>query len=159
MQQTEPIDKSTWGDGPWMTEPDRVDFQHAGYACLLLRSNRGGFFCGYVGLDRAHPYYGRPYNDCAVEVHGGLTYSEKCSGAICHVPAPGMPDDVWWLGFDLGHAGDLCPGLLARERAMGWPPIPPVTGFEEVYRTVGYARRMTRQLAVKLRRMATPCLP
>ncbi len=30
------VDKTGWGDGPWNDEPDRVDFHHAGFACLLL---------------------------------------------------------------------------------------------------------------------------
>jgi hypothetical protein len=28
---------------------------------------------------------------------------------ICHVPGPGEPDDVWWLGFDCVHGGDNAP--------------------------------------------------
>src|SRR6476646_948456 len=116
MSETIPdltIDKSTWGDGPWQSEPDRVEFVHAGFACLLLRNPRIGQLCGYVGVPREHPAYGRDYNGVDVEVHGGLTYANKCQGYVCHVPADGMPEDVWWLGFDAGHAWDLTPGLNA----------------------------------------------
>ena len=38
-------DKTRWADGPWMNEPDRVDFVHAGFACFALR-NYMGVWCG-----------------------------------------------------------------------------------------------------------------
>jgi hypothetical protein len=59
-----------------------------------------------------HPAHGKGYDEIDVEVHGGLTYAEACSGAICHVPAPGETDEVHWLGFDCGHAWDVTPSLL-----------------------------------------------
>jgi hypothetical protein len=33
------------------------------------------------------------------------------SAFICHVPAEGRPERVWWFGFDCAHYGDLCPGM------------------------------------------------
>lgn len=30
--------------------------------------------------------------------------------SICHISAPGEPE-VWWFGFDCGHAGDWSPGM------------------------------------------------
>jgi hypothetical protein len=64
----------------------------------------------------------RRYHDVDVQVHGGLTYSDSCNlGAeICHVPAPGQPDDVWWLGWDCGHFMDVSPYLLRKGLEM--PP-------------------------------------
>jgi hypothetical protein len=35
--------------------------------------------------------------------------------SICHVPEEGRSDDVWWLGFDTGHAFDYQPGMAAYE--------------------------------------------
>jgi hypothetical protein len=152
------IDKSTWGEGPWQYEPDRVDFVHAGYACLLVRHWRMGQWCGYVGVDDNHPYYGKPYQDVddKLEVHGGLTYANRCNGYICHVPAAGMPADVWWFGFDAAHAGDLTPGLAARERALGMPELDDPEGgfFRDVYRTIDYVRAQTELLAKQLRALA-----
>jgi hypothetical protein len=29
------VHKSGWGEGPWQSEPDRVDFVFAGLACQL----------------------------------------------------------------------------------------------------------------------------
>ena len=41
---------AAWGQGPWDDEPDRVDFEHAGFPCLLLRNPRLGQWCGYVAV-------------------------------------------------------------------------------------------------------------
>src|SRR6476660_6887412 len=92
------VDKTGWGDGPWMAEPDRVDFVHSGLACLALRHPHHGNWCGYVGVPCEHPAYGRAYEDVDVDIARTLNYAAPCEGLICHVPAPGMPDDVWWLG-------------------------------------------------------------
>lgn len=115
------IDKTNWAPGPWIDEPDRVQWQHAGYACMLLRHPHGGHWCGYVGVDRAHPFYGRKPLEEELPLEGpwDLNYGDRCDGAVCHIPEPGMPEDVWWLGFDCGHAFDLCPGAVSREILAG----------------------------------------
>ncbi len=155
------IDKSEWPDGPWKTEPDWMQWQHAGYACLIVRHPRLGHLCGYVGVDAAHPFYGRSYNDCDVEVHGGLTYAAKCQGHICHLPDSGMPDDVWWLGFYAAHLDDLSPAivvgetgknrLLPQELAEKLRVINDRDLLENHYRDLAYMRAETEHLAVRLR--------
>lgn len=80
-----------------------------------------GALCGYVGVPKGHPLYGVDYERVPDELHqaahGSLTYSDTChetgdpSFGICHVPEPGRPDDVWWLGFDTAHAYDLVPSM------------------------------------------------
>lgn len=113
------VDKSTWGPGEWQAEPDRVDFIAHGFACLALRHPEHGHFCGYVAVPREHPFYGKGYDDIDANFHRGLTYAARCDGArVCHVPAPGMPDDVWWIGGDFGHVWDRSPGFDARLRQM-----------------------------------------
>ena len=119
--------KDEWARGPWDNEPDRKDFTHAGYSCFILR-NTSGNWCGYVGVPSTHSCYEKPYNDVDVNVHGGLTYADKCGGHICHIPEPGMPDDVWWLGFDTAHWGDLSPML--RKQGLN-------SGGEENYKRHG----------------------
>lgn len=137
------IDKSTWGAGPWREEPDRMDFTHAGLACLAVRHGSGGHWCGYVGVPREHPAYGKKYEDVEVEFHGGLTYAGPCGGHICHVPAPGMPDDVWWMGGDFAHAWDFAPGARATLTAFGQIG-------DQVYRDMAYVRREIEALAEQL---------
>ena len=108
--------------------------------------------CGYVGVPREHPAYGKQGEDVDVEVHGGVNYAHTCAGEICHVPAPGMPDDVWWLGFDCAHAGDLAPGIRATLRRLD---VPDREGpFRDVYRALPYVRREIESLAEQLRAIA-----
>lgn len=109
------IDKSAWPRGPWDNEPDKRQWSDiaTGLPCLAVRGP-GGNWCGYVGIAEGHPYFAMDYDHASVEVHGGLTFSDFCAhGAeasnICHVPGPGEPDRVWWLGFDCAHFGDFSP--------------------------------------------------
>ena len=41
----------------------------------------------------------------AIDVHGGLTYSHDSA------PNKESEDDLWWFGFDCGHAGDYAPAM------------------------------------------------
>lgn len=141
------IDKTSWGLGPWQDEPDKRQWadQATGLPCLIVR-NRMGALCGYVGVAKGHPLYGLGYNDLQrVDVHGGLTFAGGCthspneSVGICHVPEPGEPDDVWWFGFDCGHAGDLSPRH----------PIN-IPGLVEEYRDFGYVTKEVGGLAAQL---------
>jgi hypothetical protein len=158
-----PIDKSDWGPGPWQDEPDRVDFVHAGFACFVKRNHHGNL-CGYVGVPCEHPAYGKGDDNLDLYCHGGITYANRCQGELCHVPVPGMPDDVWWLGFDCAHAGDLSPGLNARLRetraqaiehgapwALAFDPTP--FEREDVYRALPYVRAQCEHLAEQLARL------
>ncbi len=117
-------DKSEWGFGPWVGEPDRVEWRIPGtmhgLVCLAVRGPNGSW-CGYVGVPPGHPAHGQDYTTIEsaadLRVHGGLTFADKCQtheGAqVCHVPEPGEPDNVWWLGFDCAHSGDYSPAQVA----------------------------------------------
>lgn len=58
------LDKKAWGDGPWVDEPDKVQFydEETGFTCLIVR-NHGGALCGYVGVPQTHPLYRKNYSD------------------------------------------------------------------------------------------------
>lgn len=144
------VDKSTWGGGPWDAEPDKVQYrdESTGLACLAVRSSRLGCWCGYVGVPPEHPLHGVDFDNEAVrsvEVHGGLSFSGACSPSetpdrgICHVPEPGAPE-VWWLGFDCGHAWDVSPLMAER---YGVAP-------DQTYRTLAYVERELVGLASQL---------
>jgi hypothetical protein len=92
------IEKKTWGKGPWMDEPDKVQFvdEATGLDCLMVRNHNGGNWCGYVGVAEGHPWFdvaycgcpkgcGEPYcshsPESSIRVHGGLTYSYFCTDA------------------------------------------------------------------------------
>lgn len=98
-----------------------------------------GAWCGYVGVPPGHPWHGQPYDDVDAGVHGGLTYAEACQGSVCHVPKPGEPDDVWWLGFDCGHYQDAVPAMIA----MGYRSL----GLDGTYRDQAYVTAETKRLA------------
>ena len=138
------VDRSTWSKGEWDKEPEnRVDFIHSGFSCFILRGPMGAW-CGYVGVPSTHPAYEKDYNDDILEkidVHGGLTYADKCAGVICHVPEPGMPDDVWWLGFDTAHYGDVVP------LNVHWAQ------HDETYKNIKYVTDEVKSLAEQLEKM------
>lgn len=157
------IDKSSWYRGPWDDEPDRVEWRcsPSGLACLIVRNADRGFLCGYVGVPPGHPDHGRDFYDVNVEVHGGLTYSDRCQdgGKICYVPRAGEPVDVWWLGFDCWHAGDYGrmvgphSGLAGQLVADLFPPL---EESGDVYRNIAYVRTEVEALARQLEERACP---
>ncbi len=107
-------------------------FHHLGLPCLI-RTNQWGAWCGYVAVPPEHPWYGKSWGDIDADVHGGGTYAETCNDIVCHVAVTGEPDNVWWIGFDCAHAGDLVPGL---------PHMP-----DDVYRDRGYVVSQVERLA------------
>ena len=148
------VDKSEWGDGPWQDEPDKVQWKDeaTGLPCLAKRHGRAGHWCGYVGVPEGHPAFGKDYDDVRVatddgwpDAHGGLTYAAHCqegdeAEAICHIPDPGEPDHVWWLGFDCAHSGDLSPGLESRFKSS----------LPSVYRDMLYVTVQCERLAEQI---------
>ena len=143
------VDRSNWSKGEWDNEPqNRIDFIHAGFACFMLRGPMGSW-CGYVGVPKGHPAYEKDYAalECEdnLDVHGGITYANKCQGAICHIPQEGMPDDVWWLGFDTAHYQDKTP-FNYGSIGLNYEP----TG---VYRNIAYMTAEIKRLADQLASM------
>lgn len=157
-------------DKEWENEPDSFDGEFHGYKVKMKR-NHGGAWCGYVGLPRSHPWHGRAYNSkvkvpdeilerpvdvdqvgvinlfcamgqdqpevaagwidmvLAIDVHGGITYADEA-------------DDLWWIGFDCSHAGDLSPRY--HERHPEW-------GIGETYRNADYVKDQVENLAKQLK--------
>lgn len=168
------IDKTGWGPGPWQDEPDKIHWidPETDLDCLMVRVPHSGHWCGYVAVADGHPAFGKDYDDvrvgpcpddnhwshepsCYIEVHGGLTFAGPCSKSddpatgICHVPGPGRPDHVWWLGFDCAHLNDLSPARASRERSRDWPTL-----GNDIYRDRAYVEAEVRDLARQLRAMA-----
>ena len=120
--------------------------------CLAKRNSRSGNWCGYVGVSDAHPWHGKGYNDLpeyGPEVHGGLTFANSCQEGppeqtICHIPAPGTPDHLWWFGFDCAHAWDYSPMDKVLEAERGYPFT---VGHDETYKPLGYVKRECTSLA------------
>src|SRR5262245_38842924 len=136
-------------DGPWSDEPDKAQWVDGAtdLDCLIVR-NHYGALCGYVGVPSGHPLHGvdyeTAYERAEIDVHGGLTYAATCQDGkekdwgICHVPEAGRPADVWWLGFDCAHAGDLIPKMDLFSNAYG------------VYRNIAYVQAECAKLAEQI---------
>jgi hypothetical protein len=124
--------KKLWPPGPWMDEPDRVEFEHAGFPCIIRRVPLGNL-CGYVAMPPWHPWHGQHYDNRGLpEAHGGLTYADFCHGTICHEPKWGDPANVWWLGFDCAHYMDLVPEILTLQYRIKDKDFE--SPFEEIFR-------------------------
>jgi hypothetical protein len=144
------VDKSAWPEGPWTSEPDKMQWQDEAtkFPCLIVR-NRGGALCGYVGVSDGHRYFGVSYGDLDedIRVHGGLTFSNFCSPVeseqegICHLPDAGEPNHVFWFGFDCSHAWDVSPAYLRILEGL--------SSYGE-YRDVEYVKNQCAQLAAQL---------
>ena len=94
-----------------------------------------------------HPFYEHLYNkiDSDINCHGGLTFSRHCDGntekGICHFTK--SEDDVWWFGFDCGHAWDISPNL-----GVGFPSFDMA-----VYRDLDYVTSEVEALAKQLKKI------
>jgi hypothetical protein len=135
-----------YGVGPWLDEPDRVEFEWRGLPCLMTRNEVSGHLCGYVAVPPGHRWHGLEWDDptmgaSSLYAHGGVNYSKPCADRVCHVPKPGEPADVWWFGFDCVHAFDFAP-MHAR---YGLP-----CHKSQTYRTAEYVLGEIRRLAEQL---------
>lgn len=119
----------------WLNEPNEEKFEHAGLKCAIIRHQHLGHLCGYVGVTKRHRDYGKSKDEIPVEVHGGVTYAKKGYGGV-------LETNLWWIGFDCAHYGDLAP-------AWGGPARNSLEAL--VYRDFDYVRAQVRRLAEQLR--------
>lgn len=150
------IDKSTWGDGPWQQECDKMQWRDeaTGLPCLAVR-NPGGAWCGYVGVTEGHALFGKDHHVSNIDVHDNLSFADKCQpedgpgNGICHIPELGQPDHVWWFGFSCAGPWDQRPAAEARYRTYGVPLDDDVT-----YRDLPYVQEQVTNLARQLAALA-----
>ncbi len=139
------ISKKDAPKGEWTTEPNRIEFTHAGYSCLLSRNFSLLNWCGYVGISKSHPYY--QMDELDLNVHGGVTYSSLCSEIICHF-SDNESEPLFWLGFDCAHCDDLVPKML---QFMDYPKHALLFGRSSNYKNVDYVMHEVKYLAEQLR--------
>jgi hypothetical protein len=172
------IPRIGWGPGPWDGEPDRFEWvdDATGFPCLVVRHPLFGSLCGYVAVPPGNPFWGLDRTADPVrglDVHDNVTYAASCmdvadipEGAqesewfhpellVCHVPEPGQPDDVWWLGFAASHHTDVQPGADARLRDSGGADILDRINsargpFRRRYRGLDFMRGECARLAAQL---------
>jgi hypothetical protein len=115
-------------EGVWNDEPEALWFEANGFKCQVARHMTQGHLCGYIQVDKTHPWYGKDYDNVDVRVHGGLTFARN------------IPDHTTF-GFDCAHLGDLVPAM------------PPLSDDEtlfnrgDVYRDFGYVVNQLISLA------------
>jgi len=144
-----------WPSGLWDNEPDKVQWQDddTGMPCLAVRHSLSGHWCGYVGVSPSHKHFGKGYEEPNVSVHWGLTFADTCqphedeSEGVCHVPAPGDSDKVWWFGFDCAHAYDCSPNDVKLANERGYPFE---IDAETHYRTLEFVKYQCKSLAAQL---------
>jgi len=148
------------GIDPWLFEPDRIEFASGGLDCVMVRGPLDAW-CGYFGVTREHPWYGKDYN---AEVDGDVDMNtciedigilnafammrnrrkkgkaEIASLIPCHGgltwsgPSHYIADsneDIWWFGFDCGHSGDKIPGRRSQGRVFDINSAMFALGFPE----------------------------
>ena len=151
------IDKSDWEPGPWHEEPDKRQWadEDTGMPCLMVR-NGSGALCGYVGVPKGHPLFkveGDNYEEMSsLSVHGGITFTASCADTpdegshICHVPGEGESDNIWWLGFDCSHSGDLCPKYTKIFKNMDCAMPPDYETYKPMSYVIAECARLAQQL-------------
>lgn len=69
-------------------------------------------------------------------------WKKQCEATyICHIPAPGEPERVWWLGFDCSHLDDVSPAYDHKYEFDS----------ESWYKDIGYVRSEVTKLAAQLK--------
>lgn len=121
------------------------------FICIAYRNGVIGHWCGYVGITKEHPAFGKKYwitsesengltkveeaiND--VRVHGGLTFAS--THYIWEI------DERWFFGFDCAHCDDI----------VIYPNTPDdeIVGlYDREYRTLDYVKKEIKLLAEQLR--------
>ena len=142
-------DKSEWPRGEWDNEPDKAHWidPDTGLDCLIVRGPMGAL-CGYVGVPKDHPCFGKDYDSVDVNAHGGLTFADFCDDesreceGICHSEKYAANEVVWWLGFDCAHGWDVIP---KSEWSFSW---------DAIYRNFEYVVSEVTSLAHQLARGA-----
>lgn len=153
------VDKKEWLRGEWDNEPDKIQYQEeeTGYPCIIRRHASLGFLCGYVGVNKAHPLFGKFYDDANGYIdgpHGGLTFSDKCQKSdsnheICHIVEKEEDGNIWWFGFDCGHSCDFAPGMASDLIRIGAYR----SHINEIYRNIEYVKSEIQSLAQQLKQL------
>lgn len=125
-------------ENEWETEPNEKQWiaKDTGFRCLIRRHGDFGHLCGYVGIERGHPLFGKSYPDlydCGddISVHGGLTFADFIENH--------GGKEIWWFGFDCGHSYDYIPHIR-----LG------ILMSEGTYRNIEYVENEVNNLAEQL---------
>ena len=103
-----------------------------------------GHRCGYVGVPKDHPLFGKDYDDVDANVHGGLTFS---SGETGKYP---VESNLHWFGFDCSHYMDAKDTSIMSPEYLAIHEKYPRIDFEAVVRDLTFCERECESLAEQL---------
>ena len=119
------------------------EFEYKGMKCVVT-FQKHGHRCGYVGVPKGHPLYGKDYSDyldikkedmgdkeisgifplfsallddderIRIEAYFNCHGGITYSGGGCNSSYP-IPSDLWWFGFDCAHCDDGKDFILAMK--------------------------------------------
>jgi hypothetical protein len=102
-----------------------------------------GHRCGYVGVPKDHPLFGKDYGDVDADVHGGLTYAG-------HGDYP-VESNLHWFGFDCAHYMDAKDTSIMDEKYLEIHEKYPRYDMEgAVVRDLAFCKRECESLAEQL---------
>lgn len=114
------IDKTGWGDGPWQSEPDKMQWRDeaTGFACLIVRWPVGAL-CGYVGVPKMHQVYGLSCDgtpDAEHRAHSKAVREKMRSAFKSHEGDAAARHEAVWetLGDDWPERPEIVPGVGER---------------------------------------------
>lgn len=166
-----------FGAGPWLDEPDHLEFEHEGTPCIIHR-NSSGAWCGYAAVPPGHPYHGKKYSDRVPCANRGelplvspiAALVESCKEEDGLVSLDCLVDVHGGLTYSAECGGDICHVAKPGESGDVWwfgfdcshcDDLTPwmvkfsrERGFREdsgVYRDQRYVMDQTRKLARQLK--------
>jgi hypothetical protein len=136
-----------FGQGPWLLEPDRVEFCVAGLSCLIVRHPEFGSLLGFVGVPRGQA--ARVDLD-RLDVHGGIDTVGPLDPL--YGPPPAGQERHVWFGFVSGSLLDVVPWLQKirpgiYEYEVANAQGAPGATTRAKYRDLQYMRRECERLA------------
>lgn len=138
-----------------MKFPIKKDWTTRAGLRAVIVMNSLGFHCGYVGVPPGHPLHGVDYWQTSpalgdtpgsvFEAHGGITFAGNGKGEYP------VKSDLWWFGYDCGHAGDSPSPELIAEMEAEYPGQPFMwSPAEGVFRDLDYCTTQCESLAKQI---------
>mgnify|MGYP004561297941 CR=1 FL=1 len=159
------------------------EFDHDGYKCVVI-FGAYGYRCGYVGVPKSHPLYGKKYSDY-LEINKRDIKDREVSGIfplLCMLLDSDervrieaffqvhggitysdggknseypIESDLWWFGFDCGHCYDGKELELACDRFPKYRiPLLIQIDIEREYPVNGEVVRTEQYVADECRKLA-----
>ena len=164
-------------DKPWLSEPDREEFDAYGLLCVVKRQPVLKILLGYVGIPRTHPLYGvaqdalipypETWKDQALFIeevgvmnmlctdldampvgHAPVHFVMTVHGGLSFSDPMDEHPDLWFFGFDCGHGNDFLPGMF--ETLDGWNVDRLRDTIGGTYRSFEYVKNECVHLAEQL---------